>query len=194
MGEVETTRSWSDYFFGAVGGSEPPSAIDKARGMISDVEAYKSRSGTDLFYAVIYLSPKDYHRIHAPVPVHLTKVTHTCGHLLSVNPKVLDWIPDLFVLNERVLMKGIWAGGFFGIVAVGATNVGKIVVNSVPEVNTNTKMFDGTSGIDQRDNLGTRSWEVDEWVDKGAEIGGFKMGICEIGTNCRVDCRSCVRG
>lgn len=45
------------------------------------------------------------------------------GELLSVNPKIAQWIPDLFTLNERAVYVGRWKYGFFSLTAIGATNV-----------------------------------------------------------------------
>lgn len=50
------------------------------------------------------------------------------GDLLSVNPRIAKWIPDLFSLNERAVFVGSWKHGFFCFGAVGATNVGNIRV------------------------------------------------------------------
>ena len=50
------------------------------------------------------------------------------GDLLSVNPRIAQWIPDLFTLNERAVFVGSWKHGFFCFGAVGATNVGNIRV------------------------------------------------------------------
>ena len=47
---------------------------------------------------------------------------------MSVNPKIAQWIPDLFTLNERAVYVGRWKYGFFSLTAIGATNVGSIHV------------------------------------------------------------------
>lgn len=49
--------------------------------------------------------------------------------MLSVNPRIAGWIPELFSLNERAVYIGQWEHGFFCMVAVGATNVGSIKVH-----------------------------------------------------------------
>jgi phosphatidylserine decarboxylase len=53
----------------------------------------------------------------------------TTGELFSVSPWVAKRVENLFVLNERVAMLGRWRHGFFGMVPVGATNVGSIKIN-----------------------------------------------------------------
>ena len=53
----------------------------------------------------------------------------TIGELFSVSPWVAKRAENLFVLNERVAMLGRWRHGFFGMVPVGATNVGSIKIN-----------------------------------------------------------------
>lgn len=59
------------------------------------------------------------------------------GKLLSVNPTVLKYMPNLFSLNERVVYVGEWAGGFMAYSAIGATNVGSIRVYCDQELATN---------------------------------------------------------
>lgn len=60
----------------------------------------------------------------------LTVYVILSGELLSVNPLIAGWIPDLFCLNERAVYVGNWEHGFFSMIAVGATNVGSIRVHS----------------------------------------------------------------
>ena len=87
------------------------------------------RPGNSLFFSVIYLAPGDYHRFHSPTAWVVEKRRHFVGELFSVSPWMAKRLEGLFVLNERVALLGRWRYGFFGMVPVGATNVGSIVVN-----------------------------------------------------------------
>jgi phosphatidylserine decarboxylase len=87
------------------------------------------RPGNDLFFAVIYLAPGDYHRFHSPTAWVVEKRRHFAGELFSVSPYIAKRLENLFVLNERVALLGRWKHGFFSMVPVGATNVGSIHVN-----------------------------------------------------------------
>eukprot|EP00095_Tigriopus_kingsejongensis_P007077 snap_masked-scaffold912_size81766-processed-gene-0.10 protein:Tk07077 transcript:snap_masked-scaffold912_size81766-processed-gene-0.10-mRNA-1 annotation:"hypothetical protein LOTGIDRAFT_208898" len=91
-----------------------------------------------LFYAVIYLSPGDYHGFHSPVAWRVLKRQHFPGHLLSVSPTMAKFVPGLFVLNERVVYEGIWGPGhYMAYSAIGATNVGSIRVYCDVGLSTN---------------------------------------------------------
>jgi phosphatidylserine decarboxylase len=87
------------------------------------------KDGSRLFFAVIYLAPGDYHRFHSPAAWVVQKRRHFSGELFSVSPYVAKRLENLFVLNERVALLGRWRHGFFGMVPVGATNVGSININ-----------------------------------------------------------------
>ncbi|KAF8621838.1 hypothetical protein AX15_007461 [Amanita polypyramis BW_CC] len=88
-----------------------------------------TRPGHSLYFTVIYLAPGDYHRFHSPAAWVVEKRRHFVGELFSVSPWMAKRLEGLFVLNERVALLGKWRYGFFGMVPVGATNVGSIVVN-----------------------------------------------------------------
>jgi phosphatidylserine decarboxylase len=94
------------------------------RSSVSDL-----REGNKLFFAVIYLAPGDYHRFHSPAAWVVQKRRHFAGELFSVSPYMAKRLANLFVLNERVALLGRWRHGFFGMVPVGATNVGSIKIN-----------------------------------------------------------------
>lgn len=76
-------------------------------------------SKTALYQCVIYLAPGDYHRFHSPTEWKPEVRRHFVGELLSVSPRVAQWLPGLFCLNERVLYMGEWKHGFFSMTAVG---------------------------------------------------------------------------
>ncbi|KAL1759051.1 phosphatidylserine decarboxylase-domain-containing protein [Schizophyllum commune] len=97
------------------------------------------RPGHSLFFTVIYLAPGDYHRFHSPTAWVVEKRRHFVGELFSVSPYMAKRLENLFVLNERVALLGRWRYGFFGMVPVGATNVGSIKINFDQELRTNVR-------------------------------------------------------
>lgn len=92
---------------------------------------------SNLYFAVIYLAPGDYHRYHSPTNWVTTLRRHFIGELFSVAPFFQKTLQGLFVLNERVALLGYWKYGFFSMIPVGATNVGSIVVNFDKDLKTN---------------------------------------------------------
>jgi phosphatidylserine decarboxylase len=97
------------------------------------------KEGNALFFTVIYLAPGDYHRFHSPTAWVVEKRRHFVGELFSVSPYMAKRLENLFVLNERVALLGRWKHGFFGMVPVGATNVGSIKVNFDQALRTNVR-------------------------------------------------------
>jgi phosphatidylserine decarboxylase len=77
-------------------------------------------------FATLYLSPKDYHRIHMPCDGRLTRMIHVPGPLFSVNPTTARGVPGLFARNERVVCVFDSQQGLFVLVLVGATIVGSM--------------------------------------------------------------------
>jgi len=77
-------------------------------------------------YATLYLSPRDYHRIHMPAGGRLRSMTHVPGALYSVNPTTARTLPGLFARNERVVCVFDGEAGPFVLVLVGATVVGSM--------------------------------------------------------------------
>jgi phosphatidylserine decarboxylase len=89
-----------------------------------DQEAARYRAG---HFATLYLSPRDYHRIHMPCAGTLRRMVHVPGALYSVNPATARAVPGLFARNERVVCHfDDTAGRPFVLVLVGATIVGSM--------------------------------------------------------------------
>jgi len=118
-------------------------------------------------FTTIYLSPRDYHRIHMPVTGTLQEMVHVPGRLFSVNPATTRVIPGLFARNERVVSIFDTAFGPMAMVKVGAVNVGSIETVWAGEITPPAGRV-------------VRSWhyEGDEAItlQKGEEMGRFNMG------------------
>lgn len=135
---------------------------------------------TDLFYAVIYLAPGDYHRFHSPVTWVTTLRRHFVGELYSVAPYFQKAFNNLFILNERVALLGYWKYGFFSMTPVGATNVGSIKINFDKDLVTNTTMLNGEklkkNTCYEAHYSNASSLLKGEPLVKGQEMGGFMLG------------------
>ncbi len=77
-------------------------------------------------FATLYLSPRDYHRIHMPCDGALRRMIYVPGDLFSVNPTTARGVPGLFARNERVVCVFDSARGPFVLTLVGATIVGSM--------------------------------------------------------------------
>ena len=117
-------------------------------------------------FATLYLSPRDYHRVHMPCDGRLLRMIHVPGELFSVNPATARGIPGLFARNERVVCvfegpRGPWVN-----VLVGATIVGSV-----------STVWHGVV-------TPPRTQQVREWtyedrditLEKGEEMGRFQLG------------------
>jgi phosphatidylserine decarboxylase len=89
-------------------------------------DAELARQFADGDFATLYLSPKDYHRIHMPCDGRLLRMIHVPGALFSVNPTTARGVPGLFARNERVVCVFESDHGPFVLALVGATIVGSM--------------------------------------------------------------------
>lgn len=128
-------------------------------GLRQDADAYANG-----WYATVYLSPANYHRVHIPADGRLLKTIHIPGRLFPVGKRNISHMPDLYTKNERLVC--IFEGSFgpFAVILVGAALVGSIAT-----------VWGGT--VVRRQNI-----EVTYFKDrqlcfkKGDEIGLFKYG------------------
>jgi phosphatidylserine decarboxylase len=157
--------------FGAISGDQ----IFQAKGhrysttALLGGDAVLAEQFEDGSFATLYLSPKDYHRVHMPCDGRLTQMVYVPGDLFSVNPTTALGVPGLFARNERLVCVFESARGgvrqTFVLVLVGATIVGSMatvwhgVVNPprLPDVKT---------------------WNYDRLVElkQGDEMGRFLLG------------------
>lgn len=117
-------------------------------------------------FATLYLSPKDYHRIHMPCDGKLTRMIHVPGALFSVNPTTARGVPGLFARNERVVCVFESPYGPFVLVLVGATIVGSMATVWHGVVNTERPRQ-------------VREWQYSEapvLLEQGDEMGRFLLG------------------
>lgn len=120
-------------------------------------------------FATIYLSPKDYHRIHMPVEGTLTDMVYVPGELFSVNPLTAENVPGLFARNERVIAFFDTPAGKMAMVLVGAT-----IVASIETVWSGTVTPPAGKNV-QHWQYGSDD-EAAVKLEKGDEMGRFKLG------------------
>jgi phosphatidylserine decarboxylase len=125
--------------------------------------AAKFRHGS---FANLYLSPRDYHRIHMPCDGRLTRMIYVPGSLFSVSPTAARGIPGLFARNERVVCVFDTANGPFVLVLVGATIVGSMAT-----------VWHGV--VNPPRHADVKEWTYDDQqivLKKGEEMGRFLLG------------------
>jgi phosphatidylserine decarboxylase len=150
-------------------GSIKESMIVQAKGKEYSVEALLAdNSINDLYtsFATIYLSPKDYHRIHMPFDGSLKSMKYIPGNLFSVNQRTVNDIDEVFARNERLVCFFDTEYGEIALVMVGAIFVGSMETSwegqITPPYTKSIKTYDYDS----------RQIEL----SKGEELGRFNMG------------------
>ena len=117
-------------------------------------------------FATLYLSPRDYHRIHMPCAGRLSRMIHVPGALFSVNPGTARGVPGLFARNERVVCVFESDAGPFVLALVGATIVGSMATVWHGVVNPPRSAV-------------PRDWSYRQGavlLPRGAEMGRFLLG------------------
>jgi phosphatidylserine decarboxylase len=118
-------------------------------------------------FANLYLSPKDYHRLHMPCDGRLVRMIHVPGALFSVNPVTARGVPNLFARNERVVCVFDSAQhGRFVMVLVGATIVGSMAT-----------VWHGV--VNAKRGRAISEWRYDDQnivLKQGEEMGRFLLG------------------
>lgn len=120
-------------------------------------------------FLTLYLSPRDYHRIHMPMAGTLTQVIHVPGRLYPVNRPAVRSLPGVFARNERVVCLFESEQGPFAMILVGALFVGSIELKGWGEVTPPAGRSVQTLDL-QGSTLEQRSYA------RGEELGRFNMG------------------
>lgn len=170
---TQTFISPCDSFISACGDIKENLAL-QIKGFSYDVKSllgdYIAKKEKDLLtngvFINFYLSPKDYHRYHAPIDMTITKAVHIPGKLYPVNMKWLKKVKGLFIENERVVLEcHTEENKLFYMVFVGALNVGKMSFAFDTGIQTNAK-----SGVQKCYIYPHLA------IKKGEELGHFEMG------------------
>lgn len=133
--------------------------------LTADTESLQKFDGG--LFATYYLCPTDYHRVHSPVEGEITAVTYIPGTLWPVNQWSVENVPNLFAVNERLVIHMKSRLGAIALVMVGATNVGKMSLAFDSALVTNQS---GAHKILHKKYTEPKSVRV------GDEIGTFHMG------------------
>lgn len=132
--------------------------------LLDEVFAERFQHGS---FATLYLSPRDYHRVHMPMDATLTSMTFVPGRLFSVNPETVDHHPKLFARNERLVCHFETHRGPLAIVLVGALNVASMFTSWEPKPI-------------RYSHIKTFHYHPPKPFKRGEEMGGFLMGSTAI--------------
>jgi phosphatidylserine decarboxylase len=119
-------------------------------------------------FITVYLSPRDYHRVHAPIAGRLVETLHVPGRLFSVAPFTVEAVPRLFARNERLVCRFETALGEVAVVLVGA-----MLVSGVETVWGGVEIPPYAREPTRRDYRGA---EPPIRLERCAELGRFNMG------------------
>lgn len=146
--------------------------VVQAKGLDYDVttllggDAARAQAFKNGQFLTIYLSPKDYHRLHMPLKGNLKEMIHIPGRLFSVNDTTTRGVPNLFARNERVVALFDTEYGPMALVLVGA-----IFVASIETV------WHGVVTPPTHNSLQQFRYDIEKiQLEKGAEMGRFNMG------------------
>lgn len=121
-------------------------------------------------FATVYLSPRDYHRVHMPLDGKLIKTIHVPGKLFSVNKVTAEQIPNVFARNERTVCIFETNAGPMAVILVGAMIVASIETVWTGQVTPFSKQV--------------QTWDHQKLANiqlkKGEEMGRFKLGSTAI--------------
>lgn len=117
-------------------------------------------------FLTLYLSPRDYHRVHMPLAGKLRETVYIPGRLFSVAPHTTRTIPRLFARNERLVSIFDTDAGAMAMVLVGAINVAAIET-----------VWSGLVTPPRRPGIEVEDYQQREiLLERGAEMGRFNMG------------------
>jgi phosphatidylserine decarboxylase len=139
--------------------------------LVMDGDAAKRLEGGA--YLITYLSPRDYHRVHAPVAGAVIGWHYVPGTLFPVGAKSVIREPGLFISNERLVTLIDGDAGLCAVVMVAAVGVGHITAAYDPDVATHARQF-------KRAGIRHMRYETPRLVAKGDEIGTFHLGSTTI--------------
>lgn len=129
-------------------------------------ELIKKQNTNYKSFAVFYLSPANYHRVHAPFDMKITQILNIPGTLKSVREKTIKKTQELYCKNERIVINGESEYGKFSLILVGALMVGKTKLSFDPDIQTNNR----------KASPNIFAYETPLKITKGEEVGYFEFG------------------
>ena len=130
-------------------------------------DEYLSQNFSGGKFATVYLSPKDYHRVHMPLDGQLQTMVYVPGSLFSVNQTTTELVDQLFARNERVVNIFDTNAGPMAVVMIGAMIVASIETVWAGQITPYKKIIRTTHFPGESDEVN---------LNKGDEMGRFKLG------------------